>query len=247
MRLQKIIAKATELSRRSAEEAILAGEVAVNGKIISTLGTKINPKADRVSVRGRPISVVREYFYLAFHKPRGLVVTKSDEKGRPTIWERLGKWKQTLNSVGRLDLDSEGLLLLTNDGDLINKLTHPRHEIMKIYEVEVKGEPAQKAVENLRRGVLLKDGKTHPAKVKVLAVDKRIASIQIGIKEGRKRQIRRMCEAVGHPVVRLKRTAVGPIKLEQLKPGQWRYLKREEILELKGKRKAQSEKFKTKI
>lgn len=233
MRLQKMIAKATELSRRSAEKVILAGEVTVNGKIISTLGTKINPKEDKVSIKGRPISIAREYFYLAFHKPRGLVVTKSDEKGRPTIWEKLRSWKQTLNSAGRLDLDSEGLLLLTNDGDLINRLTHPRHEITKLYEVEVKGEPAQKVIETLRKGVLLKDGKTHPAKVKVLAVDKKITSIQIGIKEGRKRQIRRMCEAVGHPVIRLKRIAVGPIKLEQLRPGQWRHLRQDEIRQLR--------------
>lgn len=233
MRLQKMIAQATELSRRAAEKVILAGEVKVNGRIVLTLGTKVNPIADRVSVKGKTISLSLTPCYLAFHKPRGLLVTKSDTHGRNTIWGLLAEWKELLNSVGRLDLDSEGLLLLTNDGDLINKLTHPRHEVIKRYEAQVKGAPDVKALQNLKEGVLLGDGKTMPAQVKVLTVDKKTSWIQIGIKEGRKRQIRRMCEAVGHPAIRLIRVAVGPVKLNELKSGQWRHLKAQEIRTLK--------------
>jgi pseudouridine synthase len=229
-----MIAQACELSRRAAEKAILSGRVTVNGRIISILGTKVNPKADHVCIDGRPVNLPERFFYLAYNKPCGLLVTKEDPHGRPTIWDRLPKWKKLLNSAGRLDLNSEGLLILTNDGAMINALTHPRHIVSKVYEVKVRGVPTASDIERLRSGIKLEEGRTRPAKVRVLDSEKKCSLLEISIEEGRKRQVRRMCQAVGHPVIRLKRVAVGPIKLAGLKPGAWRHLNQEEISAIRG-------------
>lgn len=233
MRLQKMIARACELSRRAAEKAILSGHVTVNGKTISILGTKVNPKEDRVCVNGRPVDLPERFFYLAYNKPCGLLVTKDDPQGRPTIWDRLPKWKKLLNSAGRLDLNSEGLLILTNDGALINALTHPRHLVSKVYEVKVRGVPAPSEIDRLGSGIKLEEGKTRPAKVRILDREKNCSRLEISIEEGRKRQVRRMCEAVGHPVLALKRVAVGPVVLENMKTGECRHLTKKEIDSLK--------------
>lgn len=232
MRLARMIALASELSRRAAEKAISSGQVMVNGKVISALGTKVDPVADRVCLRGRPLRIKAEQHYLAFYKPRNILVTKRDPKGRHTIWDHLKEWKASLNSVGRLDFDSEGLLLLTDDGDFLNALTHPRHGVWKVYHVRVKGVPCAAGLGCLRDGVALEDGRTLPARVKRIDRGDPNALIEIGIREGRNRQVRRMFARIGCPVTRLKRVAIGSIKLGRLRPGRWRHLRQDEVSEL---------------
>ena len=232
MRLHRMIALSSELSRRAAEKAIEAGEVTVNGQVVTTLGTVIDPASDRVSLRGVELALAPERHYLAYHKPVGFMVTKADPEGRPTIWEHLGAWKDKLNSVGRLDFNSEGLLLLTDDGDFLNRLTHPRHEIWKIYCVRVRGVPSAADLKHLEMGVDLSDGRTLPAKVRRIDPDQENALIEIGIREGRNRQVRRMFEEIGFPVVNLRRMAVGPVWLGTLAPGEWRLLTPLEVAEL---------------
>lgn len=234
MRLQRMIALSSELSRRRAEKAIADGRISVNGSTVTTAGTTINPQTDRVCIDGKPIYLNPKRHYLIFNKPRGLIVTKSDPEGRRTIWERLEECKHKLNAVGRLDLDTEGLLILTDDGDFINRLTHPRHEVWKTYLARVRGVPNVVSIKKLCDGVALKDGKTLPAKVRRIDAGDPNALLEISIREGKNRQVRRMCEAIGFPVVRLKRTAVGSVKLGRLKPGQWRKLKPHEISHLAG-------------
>lgn len=235
MRLQRMIALTSELSRRSAEEAILKGEVSVNGAIVTELGTSVDITKDRVELLGRELKIRNEFTYLAYFKPKLVVVTKKDPEGRRTIWEDLGDLKNQLNSVGRLDYDSEGLLILTDDGDLINRLTHPKHEIWKSYVVRVKGVPTDEDLARLRNGVKLSDGPTLPAKVKVKSQNDSTMLIELEIREGRNRQIRRMCDEIGYPVISLRRICVGPVKLGTLEPGRWKKLKPDEIAALKGK------------
>jgi len=225
MRLQRLIALTTDLSRRAAEKAIARGEVTVNGKTVTQMGTVVDSTADKVALKGRPLSLPERFSYIAFYKPRRVLVTKSDPQGRRTIWHYLEKWKERVNSVGRLDYESEGLLLLTNDGTMLNMLTHPSHEVMKVYVVKVKGEPSKDVIGKLTDGVQLDDGVTLPAQVKVMRVAE-------SIREGRYRQIRRMCEAVGFPAMKLKRVSVGPIRLGQMKAGEWRFLSQKEVGQL---------------
>ena len=232
MRLHRMIALSSELSRRAAEKAIAAGEVTVNGQVVTTLGTVVDPATDCVVLRGTPLVMAATRSYVAYHKPIGFMVTKSDPEGRPTIWDHLGVWKDKLNSVGRLDFNSEGLLLLTDDGDFLNRLTHPRHEIWKIYCVRVKGVPSAADLKHLEMGIDLDDGTTLPAKVRRIDPDQENALIEIGIREGRNRQVRRMFDAIGFPVVNLRRMAVGPVWLGELKPGEWRLLTSLEVAEL---------------
>lgn len=227
-----MIALATDLSRRTAEEAIAKGEVTVNGKTITVMGTQVDGSTDKVCLKGRPISLPQRFHYLAFYKPRRVLVTKSDPEGRRTIWHYLETWKDKLNSVGRLDYESEGLLLLTNNGSMLNALTHPRHEIKKVYVVKVKGEPPEKVIEKLKTGVELEDGITLPAEAKVVRVAETNTWLEIHIREGRYRQIRRMCEAVGFPALKLKRVSIGPIRLGQMKAGEWRFLNQKEVYNL---------------
>lgn len=232
MRLQKMIALSSELSRRSAEKAIADGRVNVNGKVETTLGTTVDPRTDFVSLDGKQLKISVKRHYIAFNKPRNVLVTKSDPQGRPTIWEYMETWKESLNSVGRLDFDSEGLLLLTDDGDFLNKLTHPKHEIWKVYRARIKGVPSETAMKKLQNGIELDDGKTLPAKTKRIDEGDENALIEIGIREGRNRQVRRMFDAINCPVIRLRRVAVGPVKLGRLKVGEWRHLKADEVLKL---------------
>lgn len=224
-----MIALSSSLSRRAAEKAIVGGRVSVNGEKIAVLGTTVDPRLDRVMLDSSELAIKATGYYIAYNKPRGVLVTKSDPHGRPTVWDDLANFKDSLNSVGRLDFDSEGLLLLTNDGDFLNKLTHPRHEIWKTYRVRVKGEPTENSIERLKRGIELKDGKTLPAKVKRVDHGDENAVLEISIREGRNREVRRMCDAIHTPVIRLKRIAIGPVKIGRLKPGEWRYLKPHEL------------------
>ena len=233
-RLQKILARATDLSRRSAEEAIEKGLVKVNGRVVTKLGTKADAELDRISYLGKPVRPIRQKIYIVFNKPRNIIVSKKDPEGRETIWDRLHpEMKDVLNSAGRLDYDSEGLLILTNDGDLIYKLTHPSKEVFKTYFVKVKGKVEDEKMAKLRNGIRLEDGMTEPARINFLRMADSNACYEISIREGRNRQVRRMFLAVGHAVQRLRRTEMGEIRLGTLKVGEWRYLNKKELYYIK--------------
>ncbi|OGQ47816.1 MAG: hypothetical protein A3I09_02960 [Deltaproteobacteria bacterium RIFCSPLOWO2_02_FULL_47_10] len=229
-RLQKILAQATSLSRRSAEDAIKKGLVRLNGCVVTRLGTKADPAVDRITLEGKQVRPLGQKIYIAFNKPRGALVSKSDPEGKPLIWDKLhSEMKGILNSAGRLDFDSEGLLILTNDGQLIFKLTHPSSDIWKTYHVKVSGLPDMEKVKGLREGIMLTDGKTKPAKVTLLRKTEKNSFFIISIREGRNRQVRRMFSKIGHPVSQLRRMAVGQIELGNLKPGQWREINKKEL------------------
>src|SRR5690606_13808586 len=230
-RLQKVLAAAGIGSRRRCEELIAAGRVQVNGQVVTRLGTRVDPLRDDIRVDGRPVRPLRpdRFRYVMMHKPVGVVTTLRDPQGRPTVADLLPKGFPRLLPVGRLDRDSSGLLLFTNDGELAAALLHPRYEIPKTYRVTVQGHPSPRALAALRRGVLLEDGPTAPAQVKVLSRDRDTSVLEMVIHEGRKRQVRRMCAAVGHPVVALRRVAFGPLTLGGLPPGAVRELSSREV------------------
>lgn len=231
-RLQKIIAQAGIASRRHAEQLILDGRVKVNGKVITELGTKVQPGKDRVSVDGKPLESDHKKYYILVNKPRGYVTTMSDPQGRSTVADLVKDIPARLHPIGRLDYDTEGLLLMTNDGDLTYALTHPKHEIRKTYSVRVQGVPSDEALEKLAFGVQLEEGITAPAEVGLLDIQDGNGILEITIHEGRNRQIRRMCEAVGHPVLRLKRKRLAFLTLDKVTRGSYRHLKAREVAEL---------------
>jgi len=226
-RLQKYLAHAGVASRRKCEELIVAGRVSVNGETVTALGTQVDPQRDRVAVDGRPITPPRRHRYLLLNKPRGVLSTARDPHGRRTVLDLVPS-ERRLYPVGRLDMDSEGLLLLTDDGELAQRLTHPRYEHDRAYEVWVDGRPSQTTLQRLREGIELQDGPTWPAEVAVQRRESGGTWLRFVIHEGRKRQLRRMCEAVGHPVRRLVRVAMGPLALGELTQGQYRALTRQE-------------------
>lgn len=234
-RLQKILSAAGVASRRASEQMILEGRVTVNGDTVRELGTKADPQKDIIKVDGRRIKTVVRNRYIALYKPKGYVTTRSDPEGRRTVMDLVGEGDY-IYPVGRLDYDSEGLLLLTSDGDLAARLMHPRHEVEKTYEVIVAGMPDVRALEKLKKGVFIEGGRTAPAHVHVGSIVKGArptTKLTIVIHEGRNRQIRRMCSAVGLPVRELRRVRMGPIGLGRLKPGQWRDLTADEVRRLK--------------
>lgn len=222
-RLQKVLAARGWGSRRVCEQLIAAGRVTVNGEV-AVLGRRVDADRDRVEVDGVPIGIRPGLVYYLLNKPVGVVTTASDPQGRPTVVGLVPSDPRVF-PVGRLDVNTEGLLLLTNDGELANLLAHPRHGVEKEYLVEVQGAVPAGAVRRLRDGVDLDDGRTAPAKVSQPAP----GVLRITIHEGRNRQVRRMCEAVGHPVVRLVRTRIGPLRDSNLAPGQWRTLDTDEV------------------
>lgn len=230
-RLQKILAQMGIASRRKAEELILEGRVRVNGEV-ATIGMKSDPLKDHIKVDGKLITGHQKEIrkvYLIFNKPKGVVTTLSDPEGRPTVKDFLKGVKYRVFPVGRLDYDSEGLLLLTNDGDFAHSILHPSKEIPKTYLVKVKGVIEEDELEKLRSGVKLKDGITMPARLKKMRVSENNSWIEIIIYEGKKRQVRRMLEKVGYPVLKLKRVAINGLKLRDLKPGEIRPLTSEEV------------------
>jgi len=238
-RLQKILAAAGVASRRKAEELISAGRVTVNGKTVTELGTKADPAHDRICVDGTPVQATEKRVYLLLHKPKGYVTTTSDPQGRPTVMELLGEQAERLYPVGRLDYASEGLLLLTNDGELAQRLTRAASHIPKTYHVKISGRPSGQSLERLRNGVTiaLEDGrrvKTAAAKVRLLA-DAPNPWYEMVLIEGRNRQIRRMFHHVGHHVEKIKRVAMGPLRLD-VAPGKFRELTEQEVAGLKGLR-----------
>ena len=264
VRLQKILSQAGVASRRAAEKLIEQGRVSVNGRTVREMGVKADPLADDIRVDGRRLRAPERRRYILMNKPAGVVTTRSDPQRRQTVIDLLDGVREYVYPVGRLDYDSEGLLLLTNDGELAARLTHPRHEVERTYEAYVAGTPDKEAIDQLRRGIPLDGRRTMPADVTLLSrpapgsskapaprkrvpasrikgaspetrnSDKRANGVLlITIREGRNRQVRRMCEAVGHPVRRLRRIRIGPITDRRLRVGEWRELTRPEVEKLK--------------
>ncbi len=228
IRLQKYMAQAGIASRRSAEAMIRAGRVAVDGQVVTEMGMTIDG-TETVTVDGRPVHPEERKVYILLHKPEGYVCTVRDPQGRPTVMALLEGLRERVYPVGRLDWDSSGLLLLTNDGDLAYRLTHPRHEIPKCYIALVEGVPSGVALNALRNGVELDGRRTAPATVFCTPLNHVASELELVIREGRNRQVRRMCDAVGHPVRALKRIAIGGLALGTLAEGTWRHATREEL------------------
>ena len=232
IRLQKFLAECGIASRRKCEEFILEGKVKVNGEVVTELGTKIVPGKDVIIFEGRELALEEEKkVYILLNKPVGYVTTASDERGRPTVMELLEGVKEKIVPVGRLDMFTSGLLLFSNDGDFIYKVTHPKHETTKTYIVKTRGVPTERDLDKLRTGVKIEDYITSPARVELLLKDNTndISRILIEIHEGRNRQVRKMCEAIGLSVIALKREGVGGLTCEGVEKGKWRYLTDDEV------------------
>ena len=235
MRLQKYLAMGGVASRRSSEKLIAEGRVAVNGRVVTEMGVQVDETRDRVTLDGKPVRVVREMHYLAYNKPMGEVTTVSDPEGRATVMDKFRDYPVRLFPVGRLDYDSEGLILLTNDGDLMQRLLHPSREVPKQYLAKVSNQVTEEELRRLRRGVKLDDDRlTSPAEVRLVRQEAFDSVVLVTIHEGRNRQVRKMFEAIGHQVVSLKRVAFGPIRLNDLPRGQWRRLTPAEVAKLKS-------------
>jgi 23S rRNA pseudouridine2605 synthase len=233
-RLQKILSHAGISSRRAAEKLIAEGRVTVNGKTVREMGTKADAARDDIRVDGRRVKAPERLRYILLYKPPGFVTTRSDPQRRRTVMDLIAGVREYVYPVGRLDYDTEGLLLLTNDGDLAAMLTHPRHEVERTYEAHVAAVPGADAIDRLRRGIPLDGRRTQPADVIVLnkRPNDREGILLMTIREGRNRQVRRMLEAVGHPVRTLRRTKIGPISDRHLRPGEWRDLTAKEVAAL---------------
>lgn len=233
-RLQKFLANQGICSRRKAEEYILAGKVKVNGQVVTELGTKVNPEKDKIEFNGQVVSSNVKKVYILLNKPIGYVSTVKDQFNRPTVIELLKKVKENVVPVGRLDMYTSGALILSNDGDFIYQVTHPKHEVNKTYQVTIKGKITNEEVESLKKGVDIGDYITRPAQVKIMKIDeeKNISRIEITIHEGKNRQVRKMCEAIDKKVLALHRSKIGNIGVKDLKLGEYRYLSKEELKEL---------------
>lgn len=228
LRVQKFLARAGVASRRGAEDLMTAGRVAVNGVVVTELGARVDPAVDTVTVDGEPVVPARGPVYLMLHKPPGYVTTMDDPQGRPTVRD-LVPAVPGIFPVGRLDMDTTGLLLFTTDGELSHRLLHPRYHVSKAYRVSVDGVPTEADLDRLRSGIELDDGPTKPATVRLVSVGPASAEVDITISEGRKRQVKRMFSAVGHPVNELHRTSFGPLLLGELSQGGTRPLTLPEI------------------
>jgi pseudouridine synthase len=233
VRLNKFLSLAGVASRREADRWILEGRISVNNKIVAELGLKVDEEQDAIRVDGRKIQVKPKSVYILLNKPAGYLVTLKDPFGRPAVRTLLPASLGRVFPVGRLDLDSEGLLILTNDGELAYRLSHPRFGVKKVYLVKVKGEPNKDALRRLERGVYLEGEKTAPAKAALLAPGQKSSRLRLELREGRKREVREMCRAVGHPVLELRRVEFAGLILEGLKPGHWRHLEPREVHRLK--------------
>ena len=233
-RLQKVISQAGVASRREAETLIKEGRVVVNGKVVTELGTKVDSNNDKVSVDGKLIGS-QENIYIVMNKPKGVITSVKDDRGRKTVIDLLEGISQRVYPVGRLDYNTEGLVLLTNDGELTNSLIHPKYKVYKTYIAKVQGIPSEDQLDLLRIGIKLEDGVTAPAKVNILDIDPshNITTFEITIHEGKNRQVRRMCDAIGYPVKNLKRIKFATLTLEGLRRGQYRLLSVDEVENLK--------------
>ena len=230
VRLQKYLANCGIASRRKAEELIVNGKISINGKVVTELGTRINPSVDKVLYNGKEVKLEDEHVYILLNKPIGYVTTAKEQFGRDSVMD-LVKVKERVVPVGRLDMYTSGALILTNDGDFVYQLTHPKHEVEKTYTVTIKGIVKNEEVEKLRKGVKIEDYITKEAKVKILKTDKEKnqSRLEITIHEGKNRQIRKMCEAIGHKVLALHRSKIAGIGVKELGLGKWRYLSKEEV------------------
>ena len=231
VRLQKFLAESGVASRRKSEELIDQGKVKVNGRV-AMIGDKIDPKKDTVTVSGKKIVKTKTFTYIVLHKPRGFITTMNDEKDRKCVAELIKDVDGRVYPVGRLDKDSEGMLLFTNDGAFANAMTHPTKHVPKTYRVTVRPSISEEQITALTQGVIIEDRKTAPAEVRVITKEEGRVVLEIILYEGRNRQIRKMCEEVGLEVARLKRTAIGSIKLGMLKQGSWRHLTEDEVRKL---------------
>ncbi|RJP20539.1 MAG: rRNA pseudouridine synthase [Candidatus Abyssobacteria bacterium SURF_5] len=234
MRLQRFLALSGVASRRASEALITSGRVSVNGRIVTRLGTNVDPQRDTVEVDGKSVQEERK-LYVLLNKPAGYLTAVADARGRSTVSDLVAGLPARLYPVGRLDMDTEGVLLLTNDGDFSFRLAHPRFGVEKVYHATVAGKPGAADIEALKRGVDIGGVVTSPAKVRMFKAGSRHSTIEITIHEGRKRQVKRMCKAIGHPVIRLRRIEYGGIRLGNLKPGQHRLLTHAEIESLRRK------------
>lgn len=231
-RLQKYLAECGIASRRKCEQLILDGKVKVNGKTIMELGVKVDPNKDVVEYNGKVVTKVNKNIYIMLNKPVGYITTVKDQFDRPSVID-LVNIDDRIYPIGRLDYDTSGLLLLTNDGDLANKLMHPRHKINKVYIAQIKGVPDKMKLDMFRNGLYIDNYKTAKAEIDILKVTNGNSTVRIVIHEGRNRQIRKMCELIGHPVLKLKRVKIGNLDIGNLKTGQWRYLSKDEVEYLK--------------
>ncbi len=231
MRLQKFLSNAGICSRRKAEELIVNGKVKVNGRIVTELGTKVDSEKDEIIFNNKKINTINEFKYILLNKPVGYVTTVKDQFDRPIVLDLIKDCKEQLLPVGRLDMYTSGALILTNDGDFIYSVTHPKNEIEKTYNATVRGIITIDDVQKLEKGVEIDDYVSSPAKVKILKLDneKNLSRLQITIHEGKNREVRKMCEAVGKNVVALHRAKIGNLDVKNLKIGQWRYLTKEEV------------------
>ena len=230
VRLQKYLANCGIASRRKSEELITSGKISVNGKVITELGTKINPSTDKILYNGKEVKEESKHVYILLNKPIGYVTTAKDQFDRDSVMD-LVKVKERIVPVGRLDMYTSGALILTNDGDFVYQVTHPKHEIEKTYTVTIKGIVTNEEVEKLRKGVKIDDYITKEAKVKILKTDeeKNQSRLEITIHEGKNRQVRKMCEAIGHKVLALHRSKIAGIGVKDLSLGKWRYLTKQEV------------------
>ncbi len=229
VRLQKVLAQAGIASRRASEELILDGRVEVNGRIVTELGTRVEPERDTIRVDGSRIPPPRHHVYLVLNKPRGVVSTMEDPEGRRTLADYVPARSSRLFHVGRLDTMTEGLIILTNDGEFAHRLAHPSYEVKKTYLVEVAGTVDPRTIKRMEKGIVLDDGPVRPDRVKLVSATETRSMLRVTLHEGRNRIVRRMLEAVGHPVDRLSRIAIGPVRLGQLPVGETRELTRDEL------------------
>ncbi len=232
VRLQKYLADCGIASRRKAEELILQGKVKVNGNVVSELGVKVNPDRDKVEYNCEAVKNLKKKLYILLNKPAGYISAAKDQFDNPSVLH-LVDIKERLFPVGRLDKDTTGALILTNDGDFSYRLTHPKHEVNKVYIAEVAGRPTDEEMHTFMKGVYIDGKKTYPAKIRILKETKKNSIVEIIIHEGRNRQVKKMCEEIGHKVISLQRYAIGSLNIEGLKEGKWRYLTDKEVEKLR--------------
>ncbi|QGF24850.1 pseudouridine synthase [Raineyella fluvialis] len=229
IRLQKVLAQAGIASRRASEQLIQAGRVEVNGELVTEQGRRVDPEKDEIRVDGSRIPTARRHVYTVLNKPRGVVSTMDDPEGRETLTDYIDRRNVRLFHVGRLDTETEGLIILTNDGEFAHRLAHPSYEVPKTYVAQVLGQVSPHTLKRIQRGITLEDGPVRPDKVKVMQTMPDATLLQITLHEGRNRVVRRMMEAFGHPVQKLTRIAIGPVRLGRLQPGEMRDLTQEEL------------------
>jgi len=233
IRLHKFLAEAGIASRRKCEEMITKGLVKVDGKVVTAPGTKIKG-SEKILVNGVEVKPNHKKVYILLNKPVGYISSVKDQFSRKTVLDLVNNIKERIYPVGRLDYDTSGLIILTNDGDFANKLMHPRHMIRKVYRAEITGKLSSSDIECIETGVQLEDYKTAPAGIKVISTSKDRSLVEVSICEGKNRQIRKMFDSLNHPVLRLKRIAIGPVGIDGLEEGKWRYLSKNEVMELKN-------------